>query len=441
MGETKLTRPEVFQSIVLAMRGQNPALPEFKHTYHVIEPEPGIRELLLESSPGKIAFCQLGGLASSVLNYVNGEISLPQYLLTFKQSQEIALMWMHMVDPICMPKLFAFRGDKSLAFHRSPFAEPQIPEEAPPLFADLLARSSDPKGLAAFIGSIFTEKADRQQYLYIHGDGRNGKSALIDVLDATLGPGLHTEVTPDEKRPPGSHWTSSFLGKRLVVFSECESPKFPTSGIFKALTGGDKTLINQKFKAAYSTKLNCKFIFLANSELQISSSTADQRRAIYCFIKKNSVDIEDYADKMLKEAPQIIGYCIGVYAQACPTNGPIAVTGTADRPAMMDMEQEMFFDKYFDVREGGLVPLQVVQHLFKVEKITSGAEQGRFYSYVRLKHKLEKTIKGPKKARVWCLEGVALSSNVDYRTMDLHLKLTKNSRLHLDDVNECENIL
>ncbi|MEB3212410.1 MAG: DUF5906 domain-containing protein [Leptolyngbyaceae bacterium] len=433
MGEHKLSQAEVFESIVLGMTGNNPVFPEFPHKFHVIEPGPGIRELLVEDSPGRVQFCDLGGLTGSVLNYTNKNISLPQYLLTFKHAQEVAKMWMYSVKPIDMPKMFAFTGDKSLAFHRAPFPEPMHCEEPPPLFADILARSSEPRALAAFVGSLFYEKADRQQYLFIHGDGRNGKSALIDVLNDTLGPGVHTETTPDDKRPPGSHWTASFLGKRLVVFSECESPRFPTSAIFKSLTGGDKTLINQKFKAAYSTKLNCKFIFLANGELQISSSTADQRRAIYCFIKRNLTHIEDYAEKLRAEASQIIGYCMKVYSELCPNHGSIPVDKAAAGPAMLDIEQEMFFDSYFDLNPNGMVPLQVIQLLFAEAKIGRSADQSKFYTYARLTHQCEKVCVGDRKHRFWALTGISLAKSAGYDATELNNKILRRADIKVAD--------
>lgn len=423
MGEKKLSRAELFQTIVLAMKGEFPAFPDFQHKYHVIEPENGIRELLWENNRKEVQFCQPNGLAGDILKYCNETVKESNYLLTFKHAQEIAQMWMYSVQPIKMPKLFAFSEDNVLTFHRAPFESPEKCDDPPPLFADILMRSSNSDALAAFIGSIFFEESDRQQYLYIHGDGRNGKSALIEVLDLALGPGLHSEVTPEEGRPPNSHWTSTFLGKRLVVFTECESPRFPTSGIFKSLTGGDKTLINQKYKAAFSTRLNCKFIFLANNELMISSSKADQRRAIYCFIRENPEEIEGYSAKLIAEASQIIGYCMRRYLELCPGRQAILSEKSS---SLLDLEQAHFFEHYFERNEKGLVALQAIQRLFKVEKIASNAEKGKFYDYVRLKYRMQKVCKGGEKHRVWFLEGAMLSKNADWATHGLNTKALKS---------------
>lgn len=219
-------KAKLYMEIAMAVSGGHPGLPPFPHKFHVVEPEDGVRLLVLEK-PNRVAcYCAQEGLAGAILRYCN-RLGKSRFMLTFDDAKNAAKVWMHTVESIPEPAAVAELSDERLAFHRLPFDVPRETFDTPPLFEEFLSRCTNRLALAAFIGSLFEPDADRQQYVWIHGAGDNGKGSLAYVLKNVLGRSFHSETVPDPKRGPNSFWTSAFVGKRLVLFPECSNPQFP----------------------------------------------------------------------------------------------------------------------------------------------------------------------------------------------------------------------
>lgn len=373
---------ETYLEVIAAINGLHPGLPPWPHKFHVYEPETGIKELLLENHNRVVTHVNDNALTSAIVSYCNSS-GKPKLYLTNRDAQEVARMWINMTTAIEKPIGVSFKSDPGLAFHRVDFDLPQNASfDTPPLFEEFLTRCGNKIALCAFIGSLFDEKANKQQYLYIHGEGGNGKGALVSLLRRVLGPSSHGEVAP-AKNKINNFWTSTFIGKRLVVFNECDQPDFPASGFFKSLSGGDAIRIEKKNKEAYSTELNCKFIFLSNEELSISSSIADQRRAIFCKVEKiKTKEKASYHDDLYAEAPKILRECIDIYKQVCPEGGSIPVETMADEQAsVIDEKYYSMFDKHFKKSACGYVTASEIQLVFAQENINSTNLMGKYLQF------------------------------------------------------------
>lgn len=373
---------DTYLEIIAAINKSQPGLPPWPHKFHVCEPKPGIKELVAENDNKVVCYVSNKALVSAILSYVNS-CGKKKYRLTYRESQEVANMWIGMQTPIPEPKSVAFKSDDCLAFHRLDFDLPEAQFDTPPLFEEFLSRCSNSITLCAFIGSLFDPKADRQQYLYLHGQGQNGKGALTFLLRHILGPSCHTDFVPNLSKI-NNFWTYSFLGKRLVIFPECDQPSFPSSGFFKTLTGGDNIRLEKKNGDAYSAELNCKFMFLSNEELTINGGTADLRRAIFCHVGPIKVEADPhYYENLLKESPHIIRNCIDLYRKECPNGGPIPVEEKADaQSSIIDEKYISLFDKYFVTSENekDYVSAADIQSVFSAHKINSPNVCGKYLS-------------------------------------------------------------
>lgn len=234
---------------------------------------------------------------------------------------------------------FRWKDEPGLTFHRLPWDKPQAPYDTTldraPLFKELMSRISNSKPLMQFIGSLFDYTSARQQYVYLFGDGDDGKGSLISLLKNVFARSFANE------RPPGKNdkfWTGGLLGKRVIAFEDCDDPGFVTKGLFKALTGGDSERVETKNEGSgFTAKFNLKFIFTSNEELEITNKKADIRRLIYCPIDPRD-DIKhprriSYQEDLFNEGEAFLEACIGMY-QEIPYGHDIPVKSIADDPQL-----------------------------------------------------------------------------------------------------------
>lgn len=219
-------------------------------------------------------------------------------------------------------KKMAFKSDDSLTFFRLGF-DPTDEILPCPNWDKTMSNFTNEDAVRMFIGSLFVDNADRSQYLWFFGDGYNGKSILIQVLQKILGD-LNCTIeqvprTDGEKR----FWSNGIIGKRLVFFDECSQLNFVASEFFKTLTGLGICKVERKGGAAFNTELFAKFIFTSNDKPEISSKKSDQRRAIICTGKQELSFDPEVIPNLLKESDHFLNNAIALYNFHCPDGRPI----------------------------------------------------------------------------------------------------------------------
>ncbi|MEM9522871.1 MAG: phage/plasmid primase, P4 family [Pseudomonadota bacterium] len=124
-----------------------------------------------------------------------------------------------------------------------------------PIFEKFLKRiQPDPANrefLKRWFGYTLTGLTSEQKLLFAHGDGRNGKSTLVDLVASILADYATTvpieSLTGAEQRK-GSDATPDLVripGARMVRASEPEQGQKMKEAIVKALTGGEPVLIRR----------------------------------------------------------------------------------------------------------------------------------------------------------------------------------------------------
>jgi hypothetical protein len=348
---------------------------EFQRIFHIVEPTPGAREVLLEDAGGVVQYVHENAVTSEVLRYCHHYTNWPMFRVVDEAAaRAVTKFWKAYTPPILEPAMLLEADAQGLCFRRLPFNLTAIQTS---VFDEFLGRCSNSAALCGFVGSLLEPLADRQQYVYLHGDGMNGKGALLRFLARVMGPAHASKVPPAHG---DRFWTHGLLGKRLVAFPDCSDRHFPASPLFKMLTGGDHVPVEQKNLQAYTAPLNCKFIFASNDEPKLSGQEADRRRAIYCKIDRIAgAPDPHYDDRLWAEAAGILYKCRAEYRRLTHDHGPIltAADSLDDLISQSGAEFKDLFERCFtlEMREG--MPLKKALHF-------SPAELGRVVREHRL---------------------------------------------------------
>jgi len=373
-------------------------LPEFK--IHVARDPLGVRSFLAESENKQVHYVDFEYVVDRIMQFVRfscGPRLLQGTSFIEKDARELAKYWRsvtkdfsHQIKPI------AEASDDSYTFKKLnfDFYEPNDFAAECPAFFELMDRTSNSRALMAWIGSLFYADSDRQQYVWIYGDGQNGKGSLARVLGSVFGSACGWEQVPSENER--RFWTSGLLGKRLVVFDDCSNYGFVGQGFFKSLTGGSSVRIEQKNQSPFSADLAVKFMFLSNDKPMLESKKADMRRVIFCYALPPSVDFGPHyeRDYLAREAPAFIGHCKKIYREDVLERSLVQIPSETQEIEEIVSEYEDAYqeivDKYFTIEPLALphdcVKASELAGILKQEKMTSNFETKRFKSYLERRH-------------------------------------------------------
>lgn len=266
-------------------------------------------------------------------------------------------------------KPFAFKSDPSLTFCRIPF-DPIPGSLMPGNWKSLLDNFSNQDAVCMWIGSLFMERSDRSQYLWLYGKGGNGKSTLSRVISSLMGDFVRFEQAPKNE---DKHWTCGLLYKRLIVLDDCNQYGFVKTGLFKSLTGSSKVRIEPKFCNPYDTDLDCKFLFTSNEVPMISDDLADQRRLIFSSAKnekKFNYD-PDFEKNLKADLPEFISYCMDLYESNCADGRPVPVdeTETLELAEIFNEEVSAWFDSIAEFKDGSITPVSDLNNAIRMSNI------------------------------------------------------------------------
>lgn len=394
--KAKETEPEgksppkgsLYREITFAMNKEKLiGLPCFSDQYYILEPELGKKQIL-NAINGVVSYVGLSAVVNSIVAYTTKELSESRvYSFTVREAEEAAKFWMSLTPPIPEPPMVLFQGEEGLCFRRLEW--PRDCCLPTPTFDEMMKRISNANALKAFIGSLFVLESYQQQFVWLRGEGGEGKGALMRVLARILGGGFRSLQPPTRDN---KHWTQQLMGARLCVFSDCNAVGFPASGLFKSLTGGDSIMIDPKGLTTFNMTLKAKFIFLSNERPTLSSEYADMRRPIYCEITRSSQDHDtNYENKLWQEAGGFISQCLKKYHELSPRHNPIPTdndllgdwVNIVEEPFEALIQEHMTFNPTFTttpIRMQGLL-----QEKFKDRKT-----QLAFMDYLKRKHHVVK---------------------------------------------------
>ena len=297
-------------------------MPVFERNFAVTLRDPGVRVPVEILDGAVVRTITEGEVTAAIVRYTRDQLEGKEgFDLRQKDCEGVMRYWRDSSDILTeVPAPVRWQGEAGLCYRRLPWLyTPDAPDEATPTWNEFLSRTSNSSALIEWIGSLFIGDSDRSQYVYLYGQGADGKSSLLECLRQAFGPCYQATEPParDDR-----HWAASLINARIVAFPDCGDPKFVASGRFKQMDGGVK--IDQKYEKAYTEKLNCKFIFASNERPQLSSGRADMRRVIYCeFSPRSGPNDPNYQAKLLSESGAFFSRCVRSYLEAYPHRGEI----------------------------------------------------------------------------------------------------------------------
>lgn len=306
-------------------------------------------------------------ISLSVIQSEVGSIVNEIYAKTIPASmcKNLADTWFSQTEATCtQPSHVKFASDQGITQKKLDFDPDQ--SKSCPVWSEMMGRTTNSDALQAFIYAIFVPQSYRQQYLWIYGDGGNGKSTITDLLSKLLGASY---VVSDTNSGHNSQFfTYSLDGKRLLVFPDTNSETFVQTGVFKQLTGEGLIRMEGKGKDAYSAPIDVKIIINSNNFPTLSSKKADIRRIIFCEMASLTVDPNPRVmDLLWNERAAILGACQKAYSALTTLDGPIKFecAKIEDLANASDEVFEMIFEELLTV---------------STEEIISGPELRRIVS-------------------------------------------------------------
>lgn len=194
--------------------------------------------------------------------------------------------------------------------------------------------------MAAVYATVFA-KSHLNQYIWLHGEGGDGKSSFLNALQKYLGPSLCCSL--------GQTMNSDFgleeaVGKRMIILSDVKTGLSVKSQLIHNLTGHDPVSVNRKNRPIITTTLNPVLWIAANDAPDVNFDAANEaRRCLYIKMQTPSIDTlkkfcftddsgnlvrdcngrlinngYDLTSGLVKEMPAILYKCRKVFEKVCP---------------------------------------------------------------------------------------------------------------------------
>lgn len=112
-----------------------------------------------------------------------------------------------------------------------------------------------------------------QQAFFLVGDGRNGKSTFINILERFLGEENVSSVSLWGLEH-NNFYISQLYGKLLNNCGELDENVFNNTSVLKQLTGGDLIVANKKFKEPFKFRNYAKILITTNKIPQTNDKSA-----------------------------------------------------------------------------------------------------------------------------------------------------------------------
>jgi len=255
-----------------------------------------------------------------------------------------------------------------------------------PTFDELFSRMrTNRDAIRAWIWSIFEPKSELQDYVWIYGEGNDGKGRLNNWLRHVIGKTYSAQTVPKGET---RFFAGDLVGKRLAAYADCNEYNFVTTSLFKSLTGGDPQKTERKGQDSFTIMLYCKHLFLSNKGPGISSSKHDTRRAIVTSIDtvpdENVIPTSQYDQLLIGETPAFLHKCRAMYSKLCPDLGriPKDIYSMDTIATENESQYHYLFDKYTIPEAGAWLSSSELHDCFNAERIPNQYDQKKYKEFM-----------------------------------------------------------
>lgn len=405
-------------SLYRAMRGEDSLQLPFTERLAVVRMTGGSRIMHVYGGDREIKIPSPDDAVHIILKYCHSMAAVnDKFLIDSKEAETILSTFTKMSKPIEQPGVVGFKSTPGLVYRRVPFdPKPGLT----PTWESLVDRMSNQRAFMSFIGSMFMQESHDQQYIWIYGEGGDGKGAIGRWMEKIFQNGYYSTAAVNSK-----FWLWDLLGKRCVIFSDWTDQAFVTRGLFKSMSGGDPQRIEGKFRDSMTVKLKCKYIFFSNERPAVTDSSSDMRRLIYCKIKPIAEDKKEhqaFEEKLWAESSAFLYECLKIYSEDCPENGPIPFCPNEALELAEENRSHWqgVFDEYFV--EGGMTSAAEMANFSERRRLNRAersewkdflvSKMGATYKTVRISGKPVKYYVGINLHRDW--ENRSIQNKVQY---------------------------
>jgi hypothetical protein len=305
-------KPVEFQlDIVAAMQGLG-TLPKFKRKFKQYDRKEGqeegnwqIVEVLEGNVVKKVTFA---ALVKAVAEYALG-IKNPDYRFTAHGYKATAELFLQATPPLPeAPASFYFKSTNpdKYCFKRAPFD----PHEKPcPDWDSMFDPMFNADGVMQTLWTFFVEGAYRQNYIYLKGEGGDGKGSIVRTLNRVTGDVYSITKPPAEDN---KHAAVEFERSMIVAITDLRNMPFMRSELLLAFTGDDDMNFDHKGKQPYSAKPAGRLLVCSNRYLVIGIQDSEQRRAQYGEMPKRKTPIKrdtKFENRLFDQFPGFIWKC------------------------------------------------------------------------------------------------------------------------------------
>jgi hypothetical protein len=194
-----------------------------------------------------------------------------------------------------------------------------------------------------WLGSLFDEKNNGKQVLWLQGSGDDGKSVVCRALEKFWG-SMYQAVNPQAMGD--KHGMAYFEGKRLAVVGDNKNPKLIMTAWVHELTGGDRISVDAKGKAPRTAGNICKLMVCANCMPEIETERNQRSRLLLISMKQRTPDEEvkmglrdnegrwlgdgSFGPKLEAETEAFLGNCYAKYVKGVPNRSQIPISSVAE---------------------------------------------------------------------------------------------------------------
>ncbi len=313
-------------------------LPEFTDRFYVVRADRG-RILVQEDAddPWIVRVVDEKDLYRSIAQYLTKRVSHEAYAFTPSQMKACAEFWLLNTLELPTPRPFIWPGEEELGFQRLPW---ELAAGPTPTWDRLLGKVENVATLKQWFGSLFFSDSNIQQYVWIYGPGGDGKGSINRFLSKVFGAAYHSGLPPVENKE--ANWVFYILiGKRLVVFPDCDDPDFVVNGFFKSLTGEDPVTAEEKFGRMFTYKPACKYLVLSNVKPNLTSAKSNTRRIIYVELTEEKTPEVGFEAALWSEGGAFLASCMAEYLRQNPNRElPIKTDDGAIKEWIGEVEEE-----------------------------------------------------------------------------------------------------
>lgn len=332
-------------------------LPDFINRYLVLEPKPGISIPLLLKDDDSVCVTCPKAIANDVLRYCENQLSgYRDFIIKPRISMDTAEYFLSVQTPVnpAAIKYVRWLDEPGLTYQRLPWKKET---GNTPTWDCLLSRMSNNQAFIDWVGSLFFDEAHLHNYVWIYGDGGDGKGAINRFLKRIFANAYRSKNAPnvDKSGSVDKFWAYNLIGAKLAAFPDCGNATFTTSGFFKSLTGGDPIEVEAKGSMGFTVELHTRYMILGNVKPAITSAKSDLRRIIYCEMMPTEMDERDFEQRLWEEGGYFLSQCVDNYIAKYPTHGPLESDKEQIHSVIDENEQhlENFFNEYFELTKDG----------------------------------------------------------------------------------------